>query len=59
MRKLNKSKKGVTLVETVMVLAIIVILASSFVFGAFKIFNNIKTLLLGDDLTCISSSNNP
>ncbi|MBR6960606.1 MAG: prepilin-type N-terminal cleavage/methylation domain-containing protein [Clostridiales bacterium] len=56
MRKLNKSKKGVTLVETVMVLAIIVILASSFIFGAFKIFNNIKTLLIGDDTTSISAS---
>ena len=57
MKKVMKSKQGVTLIETVCVLAIIVILASSFIFGAFKIFNNIKTLLIGDDntpgVTCV------
>lgn len=54
-----KSKQGVSLIETVCVLAIIVVLASSFVFGAFKIFQHIKEVLVGDDstpgITCVKN----
>ncbi|GEM_PF-2667421 len=59
MKKVMKSKQGVSLIETVCVLAIIVVLASSFVFGAFKIFQHIKEVLVGDDstpgITCVKN----
>ena len=59
MKKVMKSKQGVSLIETVCVLAIIVVLASSFVFGAFKIFKHIEEVLVGDDstpgITCVKN----
>lgn len=47
MKKYNKngSKKGFSLVETVLVLAIICILASSVIFGGIKLFHKLTGAL--------------
>lgn len=43
MRKINKTKKGFTLIEMVMVIAIIVLLASVVTFNAVEIYNGSKS----------------
>ncbi|MBQ1894465.1 MAG: type II secretion system protein [Clostridiales bacterium] len=43
MRKINKTKKGFTLIEMVMVIAIIILLASVVTFNAVEIYNGSKS----------------
>ncbi len=43
MRKINKTKKGFTLIEMVMVIAIIILLASGVTFNAVEIYNGSKS----------------
>jgi len=55
MKRIQKSKKGYSLVEMILVIAIIAILASVLIANGLKVYNHIKTVLIGDD-TSISST---
>ncbi len=44
----SESKKGFSLIEMVMVLAIICILAGSMIYGGLKILDRVKNICIGD-----------
>ena len=54
MKRVHKSKKGFSLVEIVLVIAVIAILATVFLSGGLKILNTVKVLAYGEEATSVS-----